>query len=76
MQSVRRATLDLITDNLEKSKAYQAKARQRIHKKLNAHENALYYMAGEQKADGNARASRVIRERLAHGNTDDESDES
>jgi hypothetical protein len=67
--------LDEIGKNLEESKRYQAKARQRIHKKLNAHENALYFMAGEQKADGNERASRVIRERLAHGNTDDESDE-
>lgn len=60
-----------IEKDFKESKEYQAIARQRIHKRQNAVENALYYMAGREEANGNSHAARVIRERLEAGHKDE-----
>jgi hypothetical protein len=57
-------TLKQIQKDLLESNRYQATARQKIHGRLNRHENAIYYMAGKEEAAGNTHAARVIRERL------------
>lgn len=57
-------TLDAIQKDLLESNRYQAQARQKIHGRLNRHENALYYLAGKEEARGDTHAARVIRKRL------------
>jgi len=61
-------SLEEIKEDLKESKTYQEKARQKIHGRLNAHENALYFMAGQS----DPHASRVIRERLEQASRDDD----
>jgi hypothetical protein len=58
------AGLAKIEKDLVESNRYQAAARQKIHGRLNRHENALYFLAGREESGGDSHAARVIRERL------------
>lgn len=61
------AKLDKISLDLTASKVHQAKSRKGIYARLNAHENALYFMAGRSEHGGDEHAAKVIRERIEAG---------
>lgn len=56
--------LEQIRKEQVRSNRYQAKARQGIHRRQNAFENALSYMAGKAEAAGDVKTARFVRDRL------------
>jgi hypothetical protein len=66
-------TLKQIADDLGESNRYQAKARQKIHHRQNAMENALAFIAGRFEHNGDHAAAAAIQQKLTSARWSDES---
>lgn len=64
--AIKKLISDLSTA-IEEDRKSQKAERKSVYGRLNAQENALYYMAGKEEAHGNSHTAKVIRERLEHG---------
>lgn len=62
-------SLKEIQEDLAESNKYQAKARQKIHHRQNAMENALSFIAGRFEHDGDHAAAQAISQKLHDGRT-------
>ncbi len=58
-----------IKKEMDNSNRYQAKARQAIHHRQNAMENALSFVAGRYEHDGDHSAAQAISQKLHEGRT-------
>lgn len=62
--------LDNIAMELLESNRYQARARQKIHRRINGMDNALAFIAGRFERDGDHAASEAIQRKLHDGRAD------